>query len=81
MRSDLEDRQSPSLILWHLPDRYHLNQSCAFPVSLNDSLNVLNSIVWLMASTQQKLRATSKLRPVIFQITLIQCGLLQQRVD
>ena len=37
MRSALEDKQSPSLILWHLPVKYDLNQSSAFPVTPNQS--------------------------------------------
>ena len=47
-RSALEDRQSPSLILRHLPVRYDLNQSSAFPETLNQSSSLLKRIVWSM---------------------------------
>ena len=40
-RSGLEDEQSPSLICWHLPDRYDLNQLRAFHVTLNQSSRLI----------------------------------------
>ena len=50
MRSALEDKQSPSLILWHLPVKYDLNQLSAFPVTPNQSSSLLRRIVWSMVS-------------------------------
>ena len=44
------DKQSPSLILWHLPVKYDLNQLSAFPVTPNQSLSLLSRIVWSMVS-------------------------------
>ena len=48
LRSALGDKQSPSLILWHLPVKYDLNQSSAFPVTPNQSSSLLKKIVWSM---------------------------------
>ena len=48
MRSALQYKQTPSLILWHLPVKYDLNQSSAFPVPPNQSSSLLKKIVWSM---------------------------------
>ena len=50
VRSALEDKQSPSLILWHFPVRYDSNQSSAFPVTTNQSSTLLKIILWSMVS-------------------------------
>ena len=50
MISAFEDKQSPSLILWHLPVRHDLNQLSAFSVTLNHSSSVLKRIVWSIIS-------------------------------
>ena len=52
MRSALEDKQSPSLIFWHLPVRYDSNQSSAFAVTPNQSSSVLKGTVWSMVSNE-----------------------------
>ena len=49
-RSDLEDRQLRSLILWLLPVKYDLNQSTAFPLTPNQSPSLLRRIVWSIVS-------------------------------
>ena len=49
-RSDLEDRQLPSLILWVLPAKYDLNQSSAFPLTPNQLPSLLRRIVWSIVS-------------------------------
>ena len=68
MRSALEDKQSPSLILWHLPVKYDLNQSSAFPVTPNQSSSLLKKIVLSMVS---KAASVTQLR---FCITLLVSG-------
>ena len=70
MKPDLEDRsgQSPSLILWHLPVRYDLNQSSAFPVTLNNCLSLFNSIAWSMASNAAK--TLSKVKAVTLPLSI-----------
>ena len=50
LRSALEDKQLPSLILWHLPVRCDLNQLSAFPVTPNQLSSLCKRIVWSMAS-------------------------------
>ena len=44
------DKQSPILILWHLPVKYDLNQLSSFPVTPNQSSSPLSRIVWSMVS-------------------------------
>ena len=68
MRSDLEDRQSPSLILWHLPVRYDLSQSSAFPVTPNHYLSLLNRIVWSMVSNAAE--RSSKVKAVTLLLSI-----------
>ena len=53
LRSALEDKQSPSLIPWHLPVKYDSNQLSAFPVTPNQSLSLLKRMVWSMVSKWQ----------------------------
>ena len=50
LRSALEDKQSPSLILWHLPVIYDSNKLSAFPVTPNQLSSLLRRIVWSIVS-------------------------------
>ena len=50
MRLALEDKRSLSLILWHLPVKYDLNQLSAFPVTPIQSSSLLRRIVWSLVS-------------------------------
>ena len=65
-RSDLEDRQSRSLMLWLLPVKYGFNQSSDFPLTPNQS-SLLRRVEWSMVS-----KAAKRLNRVN-AVTLLSC--------
>ena len=58
MRLALEDNQSPSVILWHLPVIYDSSYLSAFPVPLNQSSSLLKRLVWSMILIAAKRSST-----------------------
>ena len=50
VRSVSEDKQSSSLILWHLPVKNNSNQLSAFPLTPSQSSSLFKRIVWSLVS-------------------------------